>query len=388
MTRSGYSGLMAMVSGWADDPEIDAAFDELCKADAVAFGGVGIANTRGPATKAFYKVRAEGPRYLASIHRLLDQASPAGRVYAATLLTAIDVAAARRAWDRLATQDDTLERFHGCVVDQIPISQYARDELTRMGVSPDPAPAPETRPAESAVTVTGATNTRLAETVHSGAMYPAVNSVAARQAIIAAFHSEPRIVVVTARDERQFVESLFPEVLPPTAVYVCRESRGGGQGPHFDLYQAIVHRDYPFVATLNLAGDATVVSAVLDRTLASYYFKHYPQPTKTAYTARRLVSALTLSQSGRRPPAAVRIGTGVGMIIPQREYALPVVHDVRPDAEDEQGSDGLFLKFIVPRPDDDSLATVESLGFTRWEPGIDWLDADEVRPTPTVPPLD
>lgn len=377
-----------MAAGWAEDPEIDAAFDELCRAQSVAFGGVGIANTRGPATNAFFKIRAAGPQCLQSIHRLLDLASPAGRVYAATLLTAIDLAAGRRAWERLATQDDLVERFRGCVLDRTSLSQYASDELARMGVAPDPDAPPSISPAESARTVTGVAGTNHAKTIHSDALYPAVDSVAGRQAIIAAFHSEPRIVVVTAVDEQQFVDSLFPDVQPPTAVYVSRETRSGsGRGPHFDLYQAVVHRDYPFVATLNLVGDATVVSTVLDRTLASYYFKHYPQPTETAYTARRLVSALTLSQPQRTPQVA-RIGAGVGVIIPQREYALPVVHDVRPDAEYGPSSYGLFLKFVVPRPDDASLAFVESLGFTRWQPGTDWYNPDEAQRIPTGPPTD
>jgi hypothetical protein len=353
---------VASTGGWVADPEIDAAFDELSKAETLSFGGVGFANIEGPATTAFYTVRAAGPAYLAPLQRLLDQATPAGRVYAATLLTAIDKAAGRRAWERLATQHDTLNMQEGCPVFPTQLSRYAIERLAKMGVDYVPEASPQ---------------------FDSAASYPAVDSVTARQAIVAAFHGRPRIVFVTARDEQQFVGSLFPDVQPPTAVYVSRETRDGRtRGPHFDLYQAAVHRDYPFVATLNLVGAATVESTVLDRTLASYYFKHYPQPTETAYTARRLVSALTLSQQRRAALEEVRIGAGVGMIIPQRDFALPVVHDVRPDAAYGPASYGLFLKFIVPRPDDESLAFVEGQGFTRWKPGTDWYDPTEVERIP------
>ncbi len=62
------------------------------------------------------------------------------------------------------------------------------------------------------------------------------------------------------------------------------------------------------------------------------------------------------------------------MIIPQREFALPVVHDVRPD---KSGPGGLFLKFIVPRPEGDCSGYLERLGFIPWRPGIDWHDPPE-----------
>jgi len=324
----------------------------------VAFGGVGFADIEGPESGAFSQILAAGPAYLEPIQRLLDQASPAGRVYAATLLAAIDGAAGRGAWQRLAAQGDIIEVQAGCTISKTRLSSYAIEELAKMGVDYAPeigADVPH------------------GKRFPSGASYPAVDSVAARQAILATFHGEPRIVFVIARDEQHFVQSLFPGVKPPTAVYVCPETRNGSaRGPEFDLYQAVVHRNYPFVAALNLAGHATVESRVLDRRLASYYFKHYPKLNETAYTARRLVGALTLAQPRRGPSQQARIGAGVGMIIPQREFALPVVRDVRPDAESGPASYGLSLKFIVPRPDDGSRSAVEEQGFTRWQPGTDW----------------
>jgi hypothetical protein len=355
---------VASTSGWVADPQINAAFDQLLKAQAVAFGGVGIANIEGPESSAYFQILATGPAHLEPIHRLLDQASPAGRVFAATLLAAIDGAAGRRAWQRLAAQTDIVSVHAGCCFSESRLSSYAIKELARMGVDY----APEAGPVQFTTA-----DVPLGRPVLSDTPHPAVDSVTAREAIIATFHGEPRIVFVTARDEQHFVESLFPDVKPPTAVYVSPETgTGRARGPHFDLYQAVVHRDYPFVATLNLVGEATVESIVLDHRLASYYFKCYPWPSETADTARHLVSAVALSQPRRQPVEEVRVGAGVGMIVPQQEFARPLVHDVRPDTDSGPGSHGLSLKFIVPRPDAASRSVVEEQGFTRWQPGTDW----------------
>ena len=219
-------------------------------------------------------------------------------------------------------------------------------------------------------------------------VHPAVDSVTRPQ--FEALQDEPRILVVTATDEKHFVETLFPHVDPRTRVVVSRETRDGqSRGPHFDVYQSIVHPAYPYVATLNLTGSATVESTVLPPRLASYYFKHHPVPTENAYTARRLVSALAL-QDPRARVARHFMRPGTGMIIPQQDRALPVVHDVRPQPADGPDSAGLFLKFLVPRADAEAFAAAEGQGFTPWQPGSRrhdagdrWYDASEL---PFVPP--
>lgn len=373
---------MTSTAGWVADPEFDAAFAELVRAQSVAFGGVGIANIEGPESKAFWKIRESGAAYLPSIHRLIVEATPAGRVYAATLLTAIDQLAGRRAWEHLATQDDAIGTGAGCLVKATRVSEYAIGQLAKMGVSYTPENKSAMQSTDTAAAPVGVPRETQFPCDNS---YPAVDSVTARQEIVAAFHGRPRIVFVQARSERSFVESLFKDVRPPTAVYVRRELRAGrSRGPHFDLYQSVVHRDYPFVATFNIVGDASVESTVLDQALASYYFSHYPQPTETAYTARRLVSELTLIQRRQSALETGRITPGVGLVIPQREFALPVVHEVRP----AHGSPGVFLKFLVPRPEDGSFAFVERQGFSRWRPGIDWLHTNQDQPGPTGPRTD
>ncbi|MDT5174626.1 MAG: hypothetical protein QOG37_1877 [Mycobacterium sp.] len=380
-----YSESVTSGAGWVADPEIDAAFDELAKSQSVAFGGVGFANIEGPASIAFSKIRAASASYLKPLHRLLIEASPAGRVYAATLLTAIDQEAGRRAWEHLATQDEALEVCTGCLVNTARLSEYAIKQLANAGV---------THPPENTSRAAPTVVTARPDDIPPGPQFPcelgyaAVDSVAARQEIAAAFHGRPRIVLVNARNEQQFVQSLFPEVRPPTAVYVRRETRDGrSRRPEFDLYQPIVHRDYPFVATLNLVGDASVESTVLDQALASYYFTHYPQPSETAYTARHLVSELALMQRQRAPWETGRIGPGVGMIVPQREFALPIVTDLRPHAEHGPAY-GIFLKFLVPRPDRGSFAFVERQGFSRWRPGTNWFGEGETQRPSLKPQTD
>src|SRR6266545_2524745 len=63
----------------------------LARAEVVAFGGVGIAGQTLPETAAYFALADEVARDARAVRphldRLLKDATPAGRVYAATLLT-------------------------------------------------------------------------------------------------------------------------------------------------------------------------------------------------------------------------------------------------------------------------------------------------------------
>ncbi|MER7416756.1 hypothetical protein ABT346_08205 [Micromonospora peucetia] len=117
--------------GWG----VDAEFDELRQADVVAFGGVGIAGTVLPVTEAYRRVEAalgDGPEDLrGQLDRLLDEGTPAGRVYAATLLEHVDPGAGRAAW--MALRDDPAEfgTFTGCVMGRTTLRDYAAEQLSR-----------------------------------------------------------------------------------------------------------------------------------------------------------------------------------------------------------------------------------------------------------------
>ncbi|MER7330876.1 MULTISPECIES: hypothetical protein [unclassified Micromonospora] len=115
------------------DREVEAALDELRQADTVAFGGVGIAGTLLPVTEAYRRVEAvladdpEGVR--GQLDRLLAEGTPAGRVYAATLLERLDPAAGRVAWTALREDPAEFGTFTGCVMGRATLGGYASERL-------------------------------------------------------------------------------------------------------------------------------------------------------------------------------------------------------------------------------------------------------------------
>ncbi|MGC5332344.1 hypothetical protein [Micromonospora sp. DT62] len=111
--------------------EVEAAFDELRRAETVAFGGVGIAGTLLPVTEAYRRVEAalgDDPEDLrGQLDRLLAEGTPAGRVYAATLLERVDPTAGRAAWTALRDDPAELGTFTGCVMGRTTLREYATD---------------------------------------------------------------------------------------------------------------------------------------------------------------------------------------------------------------------------------------------------------------------
>jgi hypothetical protein len=96
----------------------------LEKADVVAFGGVGFAGQVLPVTQAYDAVAADLSADLAPrLERLLDRATPAGKVYAAVLLTRLGAGDA--AWRRLAGDSSPVATFTGCVRGRTTLAEYA-----------------------------------------------------------------------------------------------------------------------------------------------------------------------------------------------------------------------------------------------------------------------
>ncbi|WDZ86135.1 hypothetical protein [Micromonospora cathayae] len=112
---------------------VDAA--ELGRTDTVAFDGVGFAARILPETEAYRRLEAALPdradQVRAEVDRLLEQGSPAGRVYAATLLDRIDPVAARTAWGRLADTDGEFTTFAGCIMGRRTVREYAAEQLAQ-----------------------------------------------------------------------------------------------------------------------------------------------------------------------------------------------------------------------------------------------------------------
>jgi hypothetical protein len=115
------------------DSELTSAVQVLAKADKVAFGPVGFAARTLPVTEAFWAVEravlGDPTAVRPHLDRLLSQATPAGRVYAATLLDKVDAPAARSAWQRLAGDSDAVETFSGCILDRTTVAEYAARHL-------------------------------------------------------------------------------------------------------------------------------------------------------------------------------------------------------------------------------------------------------------------
>lgn len=113
---------------------IDEQLSEIAKADTLAFGGVGVAGTLLPATQAYFALEEALPVRKAELRprleRLLDRATPAGRIYAAELLNHVEAEAGRAAWQRLAGQNAEVKTFTGCFMGKTTVGRYAADRLS------------------------------------------------------------------------------------------------------------------------------------------------------------------------------------------------------------------------------------------------------------------
>src|SRR3954452_11107648 len=106
--------------------ELDRHLKELEKADVVAFGGVGFAGQTLPVTAAYDAIAGHLSAELRpKLDRLLKKATPEGKVYAASLLTRLDPAAGREAWDKLAHDAAKVDTFTGCIKARTTLAEYA-----------------------------------------------------------------------------------------------------------------------------------------------------------------------------------------------------------------------------------------------------------------------
>ncbi|MFK3982709.1 hypothetical protein ACI2K4_20320 [Micromonospora sp. NPDC050397] len=109
------------------------AVRELRAADVVAFGGVGIAGQVLPPTEAYQVLELALPSRLDEVRPqiswLLDHGSAAAKVYAATLLTRFDPAAARAAWESLTGDSAEFTTYTGCLMDRTTLGEYATAQL-------------------------------------------------------------------------------------------------------------------------------------------------------------------------------------------------------------------------------------------------------------------
>ncbi len=105
--------------------ELGRALRTLADAGQVAFDAVGFAARILPATEAYDAVAAAGEPARPYVEWLLRHATPAGRVYAATLLERLDPATGRAAWQRLTGERAPVQTFSGCIVGMTTVGEYA-----------------------------------------------------------------------------------------------------------------------------------------------------------------------------------------------------------------------------------------------------------------------
>jgi hypothetical protein len=130
----------------------DEDVQRLAKAGTVAFGGVGIAGTTLPETASYFAIRERADAGQAdagqagagragagraelrpALERLLTTATPAGRVYAADLLSHLDPVAGQAAWRQLAAQPGEVSTFTGCLMGRTTLAEYARGRIDESG---------------------------------------------------------------------------------------------------------------------------------------------------------------------------------------------------------------------------------------------------------------
>ena len=113
---------------------ITPALRELVSADTVAFGGVGLISRVLPVTEAYRTLETaiarNGAALRPHVEWLLANATPAGKVYAASLMESLDPVAARAAWQSLANEPAEITTFVGCVMNKTSLSEYAGDRLS------------------------------------------------------------------------------------------------------------------------------------------------------------------------------------------------------------------------------------------------------------------
>ncbi|MFV2102531.1 hypothetical protein [Micromonospora sp. LOL_024] len=116
-----------------EESELARAVSELAHAGTLAFGGVGIAGSVLAETEAYQRIVAaltDQPDEVRDLlDRLLTTGTPAGRVYAASLLERLDPVRGRAAWTVLRGDTTQLSTATGCVMGSTTVGEYATERI-------------------------------------------------------------------------------------------------------------------------------------------------------------------------------------------------------------------------------------------------------------------
>jgi len=140
-----------------------------------------------------------------------------------------------------------------------------------------------------------------------------------------------------------FLRTVFHDAAPQTLFAQIFDREPKGRGAHFDVYDPLLHPDFPWVALFNLTGDSTVSAFPLPEALSHRYDNEHPTPDEAAYAARRQLVAEALADPHIRPEKGMLL-PGCGLIIPQRQHGPDWVHDIIPMHEDNPGR---FIKVVA-----------------------------------------
>jgi len=142
-----------------------------------------------------------------------------------------------------------------------------------------------------------------------------------------------------------FLDTVFPNYrsLHLYGQVFLREPKG--RGAHYDVYDEVLHPEYPWVAVFNLDGDAVVTVARLSDEWSEHYASTHPVPTDAAYVERRRLADESLRRSNAQSEKGLLLRRS-GLIIPQQRAGPDWIHDVVPIKEENPGR---FVKFAVAK---------------------------------------
>ncbi len=155
-----------------------------------------------------------------------------------------------------------------------------------------------------------------------------------------------RPIVARVPSLEDYVTAVFGEEVASHSLMATHVDRPpNGIGPHWDVHNDLLDPNFPFVATFNRRGRATVRTAILDEELSRDYDKNFPDPTNEARRVRRHYGAIAFATA--EVVGMAEIGPGYGLVFPQLPGtdAPKIVHSIEPLYPSHPGD---FIKFAVP----------------------------------------
>ena len=184
------------------------------------------------------------------------------------------------------------------------------------------------------------------------------------QHAVSHIHDNPDKPIVTQTNSvEDFVKGVFGDIEHTNLFVNTKVRMGSGIGPHFDVYENDINPEYPFVATYNTVGYATLRATALDSHLVDYYKTKYPEPTQEAWAERRALCGLAFAYPVNSVYEAA-ITPGTGLIIPQNDSHY-VAHNVLGELNGPYDI-GRFLKFSVPDNKAEAKANIRSELYTTY----------------------